>query len=485
MAKRILSISLMDDSFQYLEAERQPAGYFPRLPPTAITNEALMSACRKADEIYINGLFPTAIYERELFPKVARRYLQNLVIQDARQKHGAPTPLQVRLKTVGETLEAGAGKWEVAYIAVEEDYLDSIWNTFKDFTRKIKFLTPLPVALASMIGRIDHPSDNFVVVCVDERSSVIAISGAGGVVKVARSVPIGLPKKGTADAESLKFFAQDLAKELSMTATFFKQQFREPVPKTLYLLGNNSLPQAAETLGTLGSTFDIRYRLTASPVQGMSDSQANELFHLVANFYLPEDFNFIPGEELVTRRTDVAFRAATAALLALILLGGLWAVSLVAARAQKIGEHNGKLSDVKRLQQQVQVLRGNVNQLRPFEGWKELYEGTFKDQPRWDMFLSELAMLIPPSVVIEHLQVAPEKGPQGLRWNSRMIGKVQAKDWQEGLRMIREFGATVHASPLFDVNDVDYAPEEMQAEAKTFGFEISFRIVPEGRAHEI
>ena len=40
-----------------------------------------MSACRKADDIYINGFFSTAIYEWELFPKVAKRYLNNLVEQ--------------------------------------------------------------------------------------------------------------------------------------------------------------------------------------------------------------------------------------------------------------------------------------------------------------------------------------------------------------------------------------------------------------------
>jgi len=78
VAKNILSISLINGTFQYLEVEKQPAGFFPFSPPTVITEEALMSACRKADDIYINGFFSTAIYEWELFPKVAKRYLNNI-----------------------------------------------------------------------------------------------------------------------------------------------------------------------------------------------------------------------------------------------------------------------------------------------------------------------------------------------------------------------------------------------------------------------
>ena len=55
MAKKILSVSLIDDAFHYLEIEKQPAGFFVHPPPLFVTQETLRAACQKADEIYLNG----------------------------------------------------------------------------------------------------------------------------------------------------------------------------------------------------------------------------------------------------------------------------------------------------------------------------------------------------------------------------------------------------------------------------------------------
>ena len=486
MAKRILSVSLINGTFQYLEIEKQPAGFFPSSPPTVITEEALMSACRRADEIYINGFFATAIYEWGLFPKVARRYLKNLVDQDARAKLGTAAPVQVQHTTVQEVIDAGIAKWQVAYAGVEDEDITSLWNRFNDFTRKIKHISPLPIALASTIAQIDHPAGNFFIIWVGEKSSVVSVSSAQGLVKVARNVPLGLPRKDLpADPEFLKRFSQNLNKEISMTLTFFKQQFREPVPGTLYLVGNNHLQEIFQEHPLSGVAFDIKYGLSASPVQAMPDKEVNENIHLIGNLYLTDAFNFLPLEELTARKTNVGFRIAYAALILIFVLAGIWTLGLLAAQTEKKFEFNSKFSHLQNLQKQVTVLREDVSRLKPFEGWKQLYEDTFKNQPRWNMILSELALLVPSHLVIETFEVIPEKRGQIPLWSSQISGKIRANNWQEGLNLLRQFGGTLQSSPFFEVTNLNYAPKEMQTEAKTFDFQVLFTIVREEPAHEI
>lgn len=485
MAKKILSISLINGSFQYLEVQKQPAGFFPSSPPPVLSEEALMSACRKADEIYINGFFATAIYEWGLFPKVAKRYLKNLVDQDARGKLGIAAPIQVQHTTVKEVIDAGIAKWQVAYAAVEDEDITSVWNRFRDFAKKIKRISPLPIALASTIAQIDSPAGNFFIIWIGENTSVVSVSNAQGLVKVARNVPLGLSRKDPpVDPEFLKRFSQSLSREISMTSTFFKQQFREAVPGSLYFVGNNHLQDIFQQYPLSGVTFETRYGLASSPVQGMSEKEVNENIHLIGNLYLPDAFNFLPREEFAARKTNVGFKIAYAALIIILVLTGLWTLGLLAAQTEKKTEFNSKFSYLQNLQKQVTVLREDVGRLEPFEGWKQLYEDTFKNQPGWNMVLSELALLVPSHLVIENFEVIPEKsGPRTL-WSSQISGKIKADNWQEGLNRLRQFGGTLQSSPFFEVTDLKYAPEEMQTEAKTFDFQVLFTIVSEEPAHE-
>ena len=486
MAKKIVSISQIDDTFQYLEVEKQPAGFFPHPPPPVITQESLRATCHKADEIYLNGLFPGTLYKWELFPKVAKRYLNNLVIRDAREKLGTSSPVQVQFKTVQEVIDAGIAKWQVAYTAIEEEVLASLWNYFKNFAGKIKFIAPLPVALASAVAQIDHPPENFLIVWVEESLSVISISNSQGLVKVSRSVPIGLPKNELPDnPEYLGQLSQDLGKEISMTLTFFKQQFREPAPRSLYLMGNNHLQEIFQKYPLTGIEFDIHYSLATSPVESMSESQINENMHLIGNLYLTDAFNFLPREEIITRKTNLAFKVAYAFLVVIIVLAGLWGLKLTTLESDKIVEFNNKFSHFQNLQKQVKVLREEVNRLKPFEGWKLFYEDTFQNQPAWNMLLSELSLLVPPNIVIENFQILPEKGTKGYIWNSQMRGKIKAKNWQEGLSQLRQFGGTLQSSPFFEVTNINYAPEKMGNQAKTFDFQLLLKIVPKGSAHDI
>ncbi len=79
MSKKIVCVSFINDSAEFIEVERSPSGNFILLPSYAITNESLQAACARADEIYVSSLFPSSQYDWETFPKVEERYLGSLI----------------------------------------------------------------------------------------------------------------------------------------------------------------------------------------------------------------------------------------------------------------------------------------------------------------------------------------------------------------------------------------------------------------------
>ena len=60
------SISLINESAEFVEVERSKIGNFTLSPSSVFTKESLQAACSRADEIYVSGLFPTAQFEREI-----------------------------------------------------------------------------------------------------------------------------------------------------------------------------------------------------------------------------------------------------------------------------------------------------------------------------------------------------------------------------------------------------------------------------------
>lgn len=195
MGKKVLCISFLDETIQCLEAERQHAGYFPRSTSVVSTNEALLASCKKADEIYINGSFPTATFERQNFPRLKKRLLQNLVSRSAQEKAGSTNPLEVRFRVVGSVEEGGATKSQISYVAVEKRDIASLQAKLQSQFKKVRNISPLPVSLAAVVREQDKPEKDFIVVWVGEESSIISFNSPGGEVKLARNVPVGLPHK--------------------------------------------------------------------------------------------------------------------------------------------------------------------------------------------------------------------------------------------------------------------------------------------------
>jgi len=484
LSTRILSVSYFEDSYQYLEIDKQSGGYFPRPAQQAGTVEALLSACRQADEIYINATMPSALYEWENFPKVAKKYVANVVMQDAREKVGEGATLQVQYKVLGEVVEAGVAKSRIAYIAVQPEDLTPLWTTFGKFGKKLKAISPISVALASMVAKIDRPSENFTIVWIGPNSSMIIISSPEGVVKVARTVPLGMPREEeVSDPEALRVFSEDFGREFFMTSTFFKQEFREGVPNLLYFLGHTRLADIFGEHPLAGAPADVRFSLAESPAKGLSESQGSELAHLIANIYLPDEFSFLPEEAAPARTGDIAYRVALAAMVLIIIGVGFWTFRLNGVKQDGLAQYDKQVAAIEKLQKEVMTFRDDVDRLQPLVGWKKFYEETFQNRPAWNMVFSELGLLLPENIIIDEFRVTPRRGATGGKVLSEMSGSIKADNWEAGLEVLRDFGTKLQSSPVFEVVDVSYAPEDVQKITKVFNFKIRLNLMKRGFAH--
>jgi len=490
LARRILSVTYIDGAYHYLEADRQAGGLFPRtsVPQVAETEEALSAVCQKADEIYFCGEFSSALYQWAALPRVTKRYLPNLVRQDAREKVEATAQLQVRFETLGDVVERGGPRTRVAYVAVHEGDLTPIWSALERVMKKVKAITPLPVALASAVAQADKPDRDFIVTWVGEHSTVIVISSPQGQVKMARSLPLSLPAEPmAADPEEARRFSETLSREISMTTTFFKQEFRSGVPEVIYFLGTPRLKGILEEFVPFGVPPDQRFQLSSSLVQNMGEAETNTAFHLVSNFFSPVTYNFLPEETVTRRRTDVLYAAAVAVLVLLIVAAGIWDFQLYSQKQSRITDYHLKYTELKQLQADVAQKQAEVDRLKPFEGWKRFYEDTFENRPAWNRIYSELALILPDNILLNNFALKAPSGRQeaaGPLLESEIAGEIQADNWEQGLSMLREFGERLQMSPLFDVTEVEYTPRELAEVTKIFTFKIGLKLVPQRMAHE-
>jgi len=490
LAKRILSVTYIDGAYHYLEVDRQAGGLFPRTssPQIAETEEALIAVCQKAEEIYLCGEFPTALYQWEALPRVAKRYLPNLVRQAAREKAEASASLQVRFETLGDVVESGGPRTRVAYIAVHDEDLTPILSAMERVMKKVKAISPLPVSLAAAVVEADEPDKDFIVSWVGEQTTIIVISSPQGQVKMARSLPLGLSGGiGEPEPEEAQSFSEELSREISRTTTFFKQEFRSGVPGIIYFLGPPRLKSLLEAYVPFGVPPDQRFRLSTSLVQNIKDEEASAGFHVISNFFVPEAFNFLPVEAAGRRTADMLYAAAVVVLVLLVAAAGIWDFQLYGRKQARITDYHLKYAEFKQLRADVSQKQAEVDKLKPFEGWKRFYEDTFQNRPVWNRIFSELALILPGNIVLNSLALKEPSGRQGTEGpilDTEIAGEIQADNWEQGLNVLREFGERLQMSPLFDVTEVEYTPRELAEVTKVFSFKIGLKLVPQRVAHE-
>ncbi len=536
---RILSISLIDGVYHYVEIDRRGGVFFSQQPRTTNSVEALMTLCRSAREIHLAMAFPTeaVTYQRILLPKVARKHLPSLVRQDATEKFELAEPVAARFKVVKEVMDAGISKWQTVYCAVLAKHLLAFWNTFKSYRKKIRFVSPLPIAVASLVAQLAAPEENFMVIWVGEDTTLIIIGSPQGTVYVARSVPLTLSRKrlelkpapplaAAASDASIEIelnmeacrldtgeaadappawkvpasvlptdapssdgpdphddmviagtFARELERALGVTSTFFKQEFREQAPRRLFLLGNPNLKLIHEFYPLPAAYDQVAYELTTSAYRGLSPRLAAENIHVTANLFIREDFNFIPEQELNIRKSNLLVNTTALLLLTGLGLSMFWTIQLHQKRADTLQAYRQQTIRLHEAQSEEAHWQAEVNRLKPIEGWKQFYDDTVSTKPPWNMFISELAILMEDYVLISSFQV---QSGDGDAHNCRLQGKIRADNWEAGLRLFREFGRNVQSSPMFDVLTIQYAPEGLNTDPSKFDFEMALTLTRPG-----
>ncbi|MFP4109222.1 MAG: hypothetical protein ACLFP9_09570 [Desulfonatronovibrio sp.] len=523
---KILCVSFIDGVYHYLEVDKKSSGYFPQHPQSTNSVDALISLCRKADEIHLSSIFPSAIYQQTLFPKVSRRYMPGLIAQDAREKLGTAEPVMSRFKNIKEVSDAGVTKWQTWYCAVLQSEVLALWDTFSSFKKKIRFISPVSVAVASMVSQLENPQEDFAVIWVGEKNSLMVISSPEGHVYVARNVPLSLDRKKMnlepipdgqkssgedlevdmdrlfqeesqdesdshesegpteqkaiyrhTDMDKAGAFSRELEKELGMTTTFFKQELRKPAPKLVYLLGNPNLKNITEVYPLPSGYEDVRFQISTQKYRGLSPEAAGDNIHILGNLFIPEAFNYIPEQEAVKRKSNLMLNAALILLAAGLGLSIVWTDRLHYARSSALDNHEIQIDRLQQARAEVASLQAEVNQLRPIEGWKQFYDTTMAEKPPWNMFVSELALLMEDYVVLDSFQV---QSGEGAARDCRVEGKIRADNWEEGLELFRKFGKKLQSSSMFDVSDINYAPEGVSNDPSMFDFQMDLKLKDQG-----
>jgi len=167
MSKKIVSISYINGSADFIEVELSPDGGFSLSPPYAQTSESLQVACSRADEIYVNGLFPEAGYAWETFPKVQERYLPSLIAGSIKRKSPGAR-ISVRFQYIRDLVKDGNASALVALQSVAKKDIGSVFDLLNRFRDKVKCIYTLPTAIAGSFLRSEKPAGNTLLLWITE-----------------------------------------------------------------------------------------------------------------------------------------------------------------------------------------------------------------------------------------------------------------------------------------------------------------------------
>jgi len=469
MAQKLLSISRQQDSIRGIFIQKKGGGYFAGDPMDLSSIEALNSACRTADEIYINDSFLSAVYEWNRFPRVAPKYVPDLIHHHALDKFQSRGEPNVAFKILAELHTEGVPEREIVYVAIEEEEIAEVWFLFKNFAKKIRGITSLPVSIASTVAKFESLEANFAVTWIGETESIITIASGDGIVKVARSFPFGIRGLDFMDQDTMRAFSQRIDKELNRTINFFKQKFREPEPDRIYFFGNSQLQSIFEIIPLSVTGAEYCFQFTSPLINNYSQENETENFHIISALFLNENFNFLPRRVVEDRKSKKIIYPSCVTVAILIMALLFWHFQLNA----QLESENIKLKDryaiAMQLKGEVETLENQINRLEPFQGWKVFYDQTFNDKLAWDKLFSYFGSQIPLNIVLDSLSINPGGKDN---WLANVSGKIRAPSWETGLEQIREYGAKIDSSQLFMVQTVNYAPQNLEEQSKYFNFNL-------------
>ena len=474
MAKRILAITKQESIFSGIEIEKQGSGFFAGVSVDLSSGEALDSACREADEIYLNTVFPSEIYGVDSFPKVKKKYLPKLLFQNILEKSYHTDNIEIKHKILGKIKDdAGIEKQSVAYVAIEQNEINDLLVDFKKFNRKVKLITPIPVSLAKIVSNVDSLESDFIIVLIGELGSIIIIAAPDGVVKVARDIPVGIQESDMVVEDDTEQLASRIEKEMNRTVAFFKTEFRESEPKTAYIFSDRKLIKSLSQNFISDDNREYRFSLNTSLVQNYSETEFIENIQTLSSVLAPSEFNFLKKKKRKFEFEKIIYYPAIVICAACI--AGLFFFNYQLTNNISIQQNilMQKYEKAKVLKNQVIMLGNKIGKLSPLKGWNIFYNQTFKNQVAWDMIFSELAQKTPPNIILKSLEIDLDNKD---KFKAAIEGDVIAVNWQEGLESLREFGSKVEASKEFSTIDIKYTPESMDKKRKNFYFSLGLEI---------
>ena len=471
MSNKVVSVSFINESIDFLEIDSTKSGEYSFSPSIATTNESLLAACKRADEIQVNGLFANAFYGWEVFPKVEERYLKSLVAKFVQRKNSSAS-LASRLRLVKEVVKDGTVSSLVACQALERSNIDSLLERLSKFKSKVKTIHTLPTALAAAVVESEKPSANFLLLWIKEDVSVISINSPEGLVKISRTLPGGLPDETLPDVgpASAANFSRDLSREIVMTVNYFKQKFREDPPADLYVLGESRLQRIIERHPLEKVEAVTHFGLTGKVSLGLPRENFNEKIHLLGNLYADETYNFLPYEEIVNRKTGRALSFALAVMALLICVALFWSVRL----PEKTSNQALK-NQVRELQTDVQNLQASTDKLQPVHGQKKFYKAAFLDEkPAFITILQQLSAIMPQQMIFNNFKMTPADD----YWDCTITGEIKGQSWQERLDILREFGRSLYSFANVDVRNVVHSLGQTGMDSSTINFQITLQFLP-------
>ena len=392
MAKRILAITKQESIFSGIEIEKQGSGFFAGISVDLSSGEALHSACREADEIYINTVFPSEIYGVDSFPKVKKKYLPKLLFQNILEKSYHTDDIEIKYKILDKIKDdAGIEKQSVAYVAIEQNEINELLVDFKKFNRKVKLITPIPVSLAKIVSNVDSLESDFIIVLIGELGSIIIIAAPDGVVKVARDIPVGIQESDMVVEDDTEQLASRIEKEMNRTVTFFKTEFRESEPKTAYIFSDRKLIKSLSQNFISDDNIEYRFSLQTSLIQNYSETEFVENIQTLSSVLAPSEFNFLKKEKRKFEFEKMIYYPAIAICAACI--AGLFFLNY--QLTNNISKQQNilmqKYEKAKILKSQVTMLENNIGKLSPLKDWNIFYNQTVENQVAWNMIFSKLA----------------------------------------------------------------------------------------------
>ncbi|KPJ97851.1 MAG: hypothetical protein AMJ60_10110 [Desulfobacterales bacterium SG8_35] len=471
MSRKIVSISYINGSAEFIEVERSQSGSFILSPPFAYTSESLQAACTRADEIYINGLFPTTSYEWETFPKVQERYLHSLITGSV-QKKKPGARISTRFQYLRDVVKEGNAQALVAFQSIDKYEIESVFDLLRKFRKKVKYIYTLPTALAGALLRSEKPAGNSLLLWFTDSGAIIALISPDGLVKIARTLPYGLPGGEGPDAAHIAAsnFSKEINREVMRTVNYFKQKFREPPPADIYLLGDKRLQTIFTDYPIKNLEALIHYGLSGSLPEGIEPEKFNRNIHLLGSLWANESFNFLPLQEIRERKADKILTAALIGLVLLIGLAGFWTLRIPGPRS-----HQDLISQMLELQFDIQELETSIAGLKPIEGRKRYYQSAFlAKKPEFIKFLQQIAAVVPAEMLFDSFSMTPgEKA-----WNCTITGKIKGQNWQKRLDTLREFGRSLYSFANIDIQNVSHTLGQAGMDAATISFQLSLQFIP-------